>query len=224
MTTIPIAIWRMRRIWNQRKGRLLFEDTHLIPCVLSPTRIIVRSRTMTVAPTINFRTQSGTSRSPSPLDFSHTRLNSNKDRVLAYYEEEMKEGKVIKVQDVAFITYVDSCSMPDHRQSTSPVFKHSCSTCTPNISSSHPSDPNQTAELGPLKSSLLLRTVYLDLRLNPSTALPIRYLGLHIPRPFQLTTATQYDVPALKFIALEAIERGLGRCDAVRETFSRFAS
>lgn len=51
---------------------------------------------------------------PPPLNFpcSHLRLNSSEGHVPAYYEEGMKEGKVIKVQDVAFITYVDSCPMP----------------------------------------------------------------------------------------------------------------
>ena len=32
-------------------------------------------------------------------------FGSGEDHVPAYYEERMKEGKVIKVQDVAFITY-----------------------------------------------------------------------------------------------------------------------
>lgn len=48
---------------------------------------------------------------PPPLDFSfsHPRSNSSEEHVPTYYEEKMKEGKVIKVQDVAFITCVDSC-------------------------------------------------------------------------------------------------------------------
>ena len=51
----------------------------------------------------------------SPLHFlvcPHTRLNSSVERAPAYHEERMKEGKVIKVQDVAFTTYVNPCLKP----------------------------------------------------------------------------------------------------------------
>lgn len=33
-------------------------------------------------------------------------LNSSDDHASTYYEERMREGRVIKVQDVAFTTYV----------------------------------------------------------------------------------------------------------------------
>jgi hypothetical protein len=174
---------------------------------------------------INPRTQCGTSRSPPSLDFSHPRLNSSGDRALAYYKERVKEGKVIRVQDVAFITYVFSFSVPTADRQISPVSKRFYSTCTRVISSSPPSDPKPTAKPELLKPPRLSRIAYLDLRLNLSTALPIRYLLLRlIAQPFQLTTAAQYDVPELKYVALEQIEEGLRRCDAFRETFSRFSS
>ena len=96
----------------------------------------------------------------------------------AYYEERMKEGKVIKVQDVAFITYAASCSILAPDRSISPVSKRSYFTYTLDISSSRPSDPKPTANPGLLKSVLLPQIACLDLRLNPSTALPIRYLLL----------------------------------------------
>ncbi|KAF9642233.1 hypothetical protein BDM02DRAFT_3264538 [Thelephora ganbajun] len=43
-------------------------------------------------------------------------------------------------------------------------------------------------------------------------------------KTFRLTVATQYDVPALKSIALREIKEALEQCDAIRETFGRFAS
>jgi len=145
--------------------------------------------------------------------------------VPAYYEERMKEGKVIKVQDVAFITYAHSYPIPSANRQISPVSKRFCSTCTRVISVSRPSDPKPTAKPGLLKLFLLPQIAYLGLRLNPSTALPIRYLSLgHIAQPLQLTVTAQYDVPVLKALALKEIREGVERCDAVRETFSRFAS
>lgn len=143
----------------------------------------------------------------------------------AYYEERMKEGKVIKVQDVAFITYAHSCPMPTANQQTSPVSKRFYSTCTRIISISRLSGPKPTEKLGLLNLSLLPQIAFLGLRQNPFTALPIRYLfSRRIAQPFQLTVTAQYDVPALKALALEEIREGVERCDAVRETFSRFSS
>lgn len=120
-----------------------------------------------------------------PHGFSHTKLSSSGDHVPAYYEERMKEGKVIKVQDVAFITYVCSRPVAVADRPISPVSKRFYSTCTRAISNSLPLGPKQTAKPGPLKSFLLSRTTYLDPRLNPSTALLIRYfLWCPIPRIF----------------------------------------
>ena len=36
--------------------------------------------------------------------------------------------------------------------------------------------------------------------------------------------ALQYDVPALKNLAFDNIHRGLGKCDIIEESFSKFAS
>ena len=49
---------------------------------------------------------------PPRINFSHPRSNNSEDPVPAQYEERMREGKVIKIQDVAFITCVHPCSMP----------------------------------------------------------------------------------------------------------------
>ena len=163
--------------------------------------------------------------SPPPLDLPHAGFSSNENRPPAYHEERMREGKVIKVQDVAFITYVSPPSVPITDRLVSPVSKRFCSTCTPVISSSRPSDQMPIAKPGLLKSFLLPQIVFLGLHLNPSTASPTRYLLMRpITRHPQLTTAAQYDVPTLKSAALREIEEGLERCDAVRETFGRFAS
>ena len=45
-----------------------------------------------------------------------------------------------------------------------------------------------------------------------------------IVNDFPFNLVAQYDVPALKSLALNKIKEGLGQCDPVRETFSRFAS
>jgi hypothetical protein len=52
----------------------------------------------------------GTVGSNGPQDptFPHPESNSKEGNVPGYYEEKIKEGKVIKVQDVAFVTYVHS--------------------------------------------------------------------------------------------------------------------
>lgn len=97
-----------------------------------------------------------------------------------YYEEKIKEGKVIKVQDVAFITYVDPPLVPVADRPVQPVFKRFYSTCTPVVLCSHPSGPMPTARPGLPKSYLLPQIVFLDLRLNLSTALQIRYPLLHL--------------------------------------------
>ena len=137
----------------------------------------------------------------------------------------MNEGKVIKVQDVAFVTYVHSRQVLSADRLIFPVSKRSSSTYTRTRSSSPPSDPKRTVKLGPLKFSLSPQIAYPDLRPNPSTALPIRYTLLRlIAQPFHLTLVVQYDIPGLKFAALKKIKEGLRQCDAVRETFSRFAS
>jgi len=142
-----------------------------------------------------------------------------------YHGERVKEGKVIKVQDVAFITYADPPLVPATDRLTSPVSKRFSSTYTPVVSSSRPSDLKPTAKPGLLRSYLLLQIVYLDLHLNPSIAWLIRYLLLRLSaQHFRLTVTAQYDVPALKSAALREIEEWLGRCDAVRETFGKFAS
>ena len=132
---------------------------------------------------------------------------------------------MIKLQDVAFITYAGPPPVPAVDRLISPVSKRFCSTYTPVVSSSRPSDPKPTVKHGLLKSFLLPQIVCLVLRPNLYTVLPIWYLLLRLLTQHpQLTVATQYDVPVLKSAALREIEEGLGQCDAVRETFSRFAS
>ena len=46
------------------------------------------------------------------FSFSHSISNSNEGNVLGYYEDKIEEGKVIKVQDVAFVTYAHSSPVP----------------------------------------------------------------------------------------------------------------
>jgi hypothetical protein len=109
--------------------------------------------------------------------------------VPAYYKEEMKEGKVVRVQDIAFITYVAHITpVPLSDLPISPVSKRFSFTYTRVISSLRPSDRNSAAKPGLLKLSLSPQTTYPDLPQSPSTALPIRYTPLRlIVRPFHLT-------------------------------------
>lgn len=108
---IPIAIWRMRRIWKHRSSHHPFlEVIHLILSVSSPTKKIVQSQTVMIPRKMALRTRYGIYSLLGPtfhFSFSHPGLNSSEDHAPAYYKEKMKEGRVIKVQDVAFITYAD---------------------------------------------------------------------------------------------------------------------
>lgn len=72
--------------------------------------MIVQSQTAMVPRMMAPRTRYGIYGLPGPpfnFSFSHPGLNSSEDHAPAYYKEKMKEGRVIKVQDVAFITYAD---------------------------------------------------------------------------------------------------------------------
>ena len=109
----------------------------------------------------------------------------------AYYDERIKEGKVIKVQDVAFVTYVHSSPVPLADRPIFPVFKRFSSTYTRVVSNSLPSDPTLTEKPGLLKSSPSPQTTYPNLRQSPSTVLPIRYSLLRpLHKPPHLTMAT----------------------------------
>jgi hypothetical protein len=46
----------------------------------------------------------------------------------------------------------------------------------------------------------------------------------HAERPVSDMFSLQYDIPALKTLALNHIRSELGKCDIVEESFSRFAS
>ena len=46
----------------------------------------------------------------------------------------------------------------------------------------------------------------------------------HTERPTSDVFSLQYNVPALKALALEHVRSGLEKCDIVEESFSRFAS
>jgi len=48
--------------------------------------------------------------------------------------------------------------------------------------------------------------------------------GLRNTLTISYKLSLQYDVPALKTLALDHIRGELGKCDIVEETFSRFAS
>jgi len=145
-------------------------------------------------PTIKPRRQCDGFRVSRPLIF--LTLDYSEDRVPAYHEERMKEGKVIKVQDVAFITYVDPSSAPVPDRPISLVSKRFCSTCTPVVSSLRLLGQKPTAKHGLLKSYLLPQIAFPDLHLNLSTVLQIKYLLLPLmtrtPNSPQLCSTTSH--------------------------------
>ena len=105
-------------------------------------------------------------------------LSSDEDHVFAHYEDRVKEGTVIKVQDVAFITYVRLRRLfhAAPNQQTSTGSKRFFSTYIQATSSSRPLGRKPTVEPGPLKLPPSRQTVYPDLHRSPSIGLQIRCL------------------------------------------------
>ena len=65
----------------------------------------------------------------------------------------------------------------------------------------------------------------LDRPRSPFTDSRIKFvLGLHNTLTISYKLSPQYDVPALKTLALDHIRGEVGKYDVVEETFSRFAS
>ncbi|KAF9647698.1 hypothetical protein BDM02DRAFT_3187774 [Thelephora ganbajun] len=133
--------------------------------------------------------QYGTSGPPPSPSFPHHRLKNSEDHVPAYHER-TREGKVIRVQDVAFLIFQAFL-----------LYLYT--------------DDIEFASFGS-KTNRKTRAAEI-VSLAPNC----------VPRPSPKSIyrlADKYGVPALKSIALREIKEALGQCDAIQETFGRFAS
>ena len=106
------------------------------------------------------------------------------------------------------------------------VSKRFCFICTQIPSISHRSDPKQIASPGVLRSSGHRGGTYLSRHQNRSTGSQTRFQTF-IPSIVVIVDRdnfVQYDLPKLKSLALDHIQKNIQGCDIVRETFSVFTS
>lgn len=114
-------------------------------------------------------------RSPAPPeDWSKTR---QREALYGQYKEHIRMGMVIRVQDVAFITYVHPLSNFLHSQRVK-AFLLSCFIYTPIRSLSRRLDPKKIASQGVLRLLGNKREKYLDRRQNQSTGWRTRFQTL----------------------------------------------
>ena len=130
-----------------------------------------------------------TQKGEAPLEIDHSPANAKESTpVRGEWNEPPGKGTIIKIHDIAFITYVSSnphCHTPDDCPDSKPF---QCTSILV-ISSLVPTDRRKIAGQGVLTSPPVRKIRYLDRRQSRSTDLQTRYPLIHHRDDFGLTSS-----------------------------------